>query len=73
MSYKPGKIWGILVLAALGGCATEPTYSPPDGPSAAERCPIGDVWVCRDHYPSRLDRENEPPQHCTCEHPTRIW
>ncbi|HLT90245.1 MAG TPA: hypothetical protein VKZ85_04800 [Woeseiaceae bacterium] len=63
---------GLLSFAALWGCASEPTYSPPEGPSMASSCPLGEVWVCRDHYPSRLERE-EPPLHCVCENPSRVW
>lgn len=73
MCDKVVKSRGLLVLAAaLAGCSTEPTYSPPEGPSAADFCPIGKVWVCRDYYPSRLGREG-PPEHCTCEYPAEIW
>lgn len=68
MSHNLKNAWGILALAVLvSACATEPTYSPPEGPSVAESCPIGEVWVCRDRYPSRLDRERDPPLHCMCE------
>lgn len=64
--------WGILASATLlSACATEPTYSPPEGPRASESCPIGEVWVCYDRYPSRLDRDGSP-LHCMCEHPQRI-
>lgn len=52
----------------LSACAAEPTYSPPEGSRAAvESCPVGEVWVCRDHYPSRLERPGEVPMDCTCE------
>lgn len=64
--------FGVLASAMwLSACASQPTYSPPEGPRASESCPIGEVWVCRDHYPSRLDR-NEPPLHCRCEDPALI-
>jgi hypothetical protein len=74
MAYKLSRVCGILAVAALCGCASEPTYSPPEGPSAAEACPVGEVWVCRDHYPSRLDRDYEEPMHCMCQDPQRgVW
>lgn len=60
--------WGILAPAILlSACGAAPTYSPPEGPPASESCPIGEVWVCRDHYPTRLDRENPSPLLCMCE------
>jgi hypothetical protein len=74
MSYKAFKAWGMpgMIVAALVGCATEPTYSPPEHSSATERCPIGEVWVCQDHYPSRLGTDPEPV-HCSCRDPAHIW
>lgn len=79
MSYKRGKagsrgiITGTVTVAfaVLVGCAIEPTYAPPERPSSAARCPVGEVWVCRDYYPSRLGTGPEP-EHCMCQDPTRI-
>lgn len=60
---------GLLASAILlSACAAEPTYSPPERSRAADSCPIGEVWVCRDHYPSRLERPGKPPMDCTCEY-----
>lgn len=68
MSNDLTRASGLAVLAALAaGCATEPTYAPPERPSMAEICPIGEVRVCRNHYPSRLEREGDPPLLCICE------
>ncbi len=74
MSCKPGKAWGVFAaaVATLLGCAAEPTYAPPEHPSAAERCNFGEVWVCHDHYASRLGTEPEP-EHCSCQDPSHIW
>lgn len=61
------RISAIAIVATVtAGCASR-GYSPPEGPRAAETCPIGEAWVCRDHYPSRLEREGEPPLVCMCE------
>ena len=58
----------ILVLACAAGACAAPGYNPPDRPRAAEACPMNEVWVCTDRNPSRLERNNEPPMICTCEH-----
>jgi hypothetical protein len=63
----------IPALAALAaGCASSGTYSPPEGPRAADTCPMGEVWVCRDHYPTRLETGREPPMTCMCQDMTRV-
>jgi hypothetical protein len=58
--------------AFLGGCASSTGYSPPPERRAGEKCPVGETWVCKDRYPSRLERENEIPQICYCESLHRI-
>lgn len=58
----------IALLATLyAGCSSGPTYSPPPERRAAERCPSGETWVCRDRYPSRLEKARDTPLFCTCE------
>jgi hypothetical protein len=65
-------IASLTAVALLGGCAATPGYSPPPERRAAERCPVGETWVCKDRYPSRLERENEMPKICYCEDPQRV-
>lgn len=62
---------GLFAALVLGGCA--PTYSPPPEHRSSDRCPIGEVQVCTDRYPSRLERESEDPPICRCERPERIY
>lgn len=62
----------LMAVALLGGCAPTPGYSPPPERRAAERCPMGEIWICEDRYPSRLERENEMPKVCYCESPHRV-
>ena len=58
----------VALLAMLdAGCSSSPTYSPPPERRAAEQCPVGETWVCRDRYPSRLETERETPIFCQCE------
>jgi hypothetical protein len=62
----------LAVLATVAaGCATS-GYSPPSERRASERCPAGEVWVCEDRYPSRIESENAPEPICRCENPARI-
>jgi hypothetical protein len=71
MNSQAGQlIIGLVAAMILGACA--PTYSPPPERHASDRCPIGEVLVCTDHYPSRLDREHEVPPICRCERPEMI-
>jgi hypothetical protein len=56
--------------AALVSCAAG--YSPPSERRSADRCPLSEVWVCEDRYPSRIETENEVEQFCRCEDPRRI-
>lgn len=55
----------------MTGCASS-GYSPPEGAQLSEQCPVGEVWVCRNHYPSRIDQVNEEPMFCMCQYPQRI-
>ncbi|NJN22226.1 MAG: hypothetical protein HC812_14890 [Leptolyngbya sp. RL_3_1] len=52
---------------AIAACAPASLGSPP----ASERtrnCVAGETLVCRDRYPSRLEKEGEQDdQFCTCE------
>lgn len=57
-------------VALLGGCASSSGYSPPPERRASERCPMGETWICRDQYPSRLGRED--PKICHCESLRRV-
>jgi hypothetical protein len=65
-------IASLTAVACLGGCAPSPSYSPPPERRAAERCPMGETWICEDRYPSRLERENEMPKVCYCESLHRV-
>ncbi|MGH8167145.1 MAG: hypothetical protein ACREQ1_07890 [Woeseiaceae bacterium] len=61
----------IVALAMFSaGCASS-GYSPPPERRAGEQCPIGETWVCRDRYPSRMERDEEP-MFCTCEDMLRV-
>jgi hypothetical protein len=62
----------LAVVALTAGCASSGTYSPPEGRRAADTCPMGEIWVCRDHYPTRLETGNEAPLTCMCQDMTRI-
>jgi hypothetical protein len=65
-------ICSIAAMALLGGCASSPGYSPPPERRAHEQCPVGQTWVCRDRYPSRLGREDDEPKICHCEDLQRV-
>ena len=56
--------------AGLASCAAG--YSPPAERRNADRCPLSEVWVCEDRYPSRIETENDTEQFCRCEDPRRI-
>jgi hypothetical protein len=65
---------GLLPLLAgiiLAGCATS-GYSPPPERRAGDRCPVGEVWVCENRYPSRIESENQPDPFCRCQNPVRL-
>lgn len=68
------KLISLIGLLAMlnAGCSPQPTYSPPPERRAAEQCPVGETLVCRDRYPTRLDKENETPMFCYCESIPRI-
>ncbi|MEX0976859.1 MAG: hypothetical protein WDZ50_07170 [Woeseia sp.] len=55
---------------ALVSCAAG--YSPPAERRNADRCPMSEVWVCEDRYPSRIETEDEVEQFCRCEDPKLI-
>lgn len=59
------------LVVTLAGCASS-GYSPPPERRGADRCPVGEVWVCEDRYPSRIESENESDAFCRCEDPTRM-
>jgi hypothetical protein len=65
-------IVSLTLAALLGGCAPSPGYSPPPERRAADRCPVGETWICVDRYPSRVERENEIPKVCYCERLDRV-
>ncbi len=70
---KHGRTSGLLpVIACLAAGCAAPGYNPPEGPDVARNCPVNEVWVCRDHYPSRLDSEHKPDMICTCQDPLTI-
>ena len=61
----------LLAAQILAGCTTS-GYSPPPERRADERCPVGEVWVCEDRYPSRIESENRPEPFCRCDNPARL-
>lgn len=61
----------LLAATILTGCATS-GYSPPPERRAADRCPVGEVWVCEDRFPSRIENENRSEPFCRCENPAHI-
>jgi hypothetical protein len=63
------KLVPLVALFAMleAGCSSSPAYSPPPERRAAEQCPVGETWVCRDRYPSRLETENDTAKFCYCE------
>jgi hypothetical protein len=58
----------LALLAA--SCAGSAGYSPPPARRASEQCPMGETWICRDQYPSRLGSED--PKICYCESLHRV-
>lgn len=60
-----------LASAIVAGCAA-PGYSPPSERRAQDQCPTGQVWVCEDRYPSRIESENRTDPLCRCADPTRL-
>jgi hypothetical protein len=67
------RMTGVALLAVLHtACSTAATYSPPPERRAAERCPSNETWVCTDRYPSRLEKQNDPPMFCRCENIHRL-
>lgn len=68
MRARISMICGIAACVLFfAGCAGKPGYSPPPERRASEQCPVGETWICRDRYPSRLERENEVPMICYCD------
>ena len=61
----------VLATFCSAGCASS-GYSPPPERRANEQCPVGETWICRDRYPSRLEKQNEEPMFCYCEHIQRV-
>lgn len=59
-----------ITVATLAGCATG--YSPPPERRADRNCPYGEVLVCTDYYPSRLETERDRELLCHCSPPTQI-
>ena len=59
--------------AILGSCVSA-GYAPPahSGPTAAEQCPVGRIWVCRDGFDSTVGPEKEIPEFCICQSPQSI-
>jgi hypothetical protein len=73
MRSQLNTICAVAACALFGaGCTTGPGYAPPPERRASEQCPVGETWVCRDHYPSRLERENEVPMICYCDNLQRV-
>jgi hypothetical protein len=51
----------------LSACAPASLGSPPAS-ERTRKCVASETLVCRDRYPSRLEKEGEPDdQFCTCE------
>ncbi len=67
MTRHTGNSGLLLGAACMAAACAAPGYNPPEGPRAAERCPVNEVWVCQDHYPSRLESATKPPMMCTCQ------
>ena len=68
MSVRRLAICALTACAVLGaGCAGKAGYSPPPERRAAERCPPGETWVCRNRYPSRLPGQDDQPVRCYCD------
>lgn len=68
MRRQLNMICSVAACAFFGvGCAANSGYSPPPERRANEQCPVGETWVCKDRYPSRLERENEVPMICYCD------
>lgn len=72
MKTRLRSVCRILAVATVAAGCASPGYSPPEGRRAADTCPIGETWVCRDHYPSRLDREGERDLTCMCQDLQRV-
>ena len=58
------------LLVAVSGCAAG--YSPPAERRAADDCRFGEVWVCEDRYPSRIETEDAVDSFCRCEDPNNL-
>lgn len=56
--------------ALLAGCAAG--YAPPAERRAMDTCPYGQIWVCQDYYPTRLDTERDRELSCHCSSPSQI-
>jgi hypothetical protein len=66
MNIRALPVLPALAAALLAGCASS-GYSPPAERRGADRCPAGEVWVCEDRYPSRIESESERDAFCRCE------
>ena len=71
MNVRTVRVLPALTAGLLGACAGA-GYSPPPERHGADRCPAGEVWVCEDRYPSRIESENKPDPFCRCENPALI-
>ena len=67
----PSRLLPLLAAAIVAGCATS-GYSPPPERRAADRCPVGEVRVCEDRYPSRIESETRHDPFCRCENPANL-
>lgn len=67
----PSRLLPLLAATIVAGCATA-GYSPPPERRAADRCPVGEVWVCENRYPSRIENENKRDPFCRCENPADL-
>ena len=65
------RILPAVAAVAFCGCASS-GYSPPPERHGADRCPIGEVRVCEDRYPSRIESENKADLFCRCLNPADI-
>ena len=66
MNIRAPSVVSALAAMLVAGCASS-GYSPPPERRGGDRCPAGEVWVCEDRFPSRIEDEDERDTFCRCE------